>query len=251
MLAEQIIAHLTLERLLLGKVRLTRSAIDSVARLNSKLKKQFEEFIDTDSFKKPDLKPKNTFSEARERVVAEFGVEELAGSLGILENVSLALDVGERVVRAAEYMKTRLPRLPVRSRPQEPSDFIASEFMRVWRTVSEPLSVVDDVLAGCLSHRQVATLKEVYPDLYQMISDAAVEAVADKLSKEPEFILPYPKLKQLSVLLEQKLVQEDLKSVLQASFVGEKATKDETKPGTAPDIANSTATSVQKLDFDL
>jgi hypothetical protein len=100
------------------------------------------------------------------------------------------------------YLSAKVPR----ELPKDPMDPAAKvpeppvsereSFMRSYKAVTDPLSVVDDLKAGKLSSEGVDALKTVYPQLYAKVQLAVSDELAGR--REP---LDYQKQVGLSMLL--------------------------------------------------
>jgi len=163
------------------------------------------------------------------RVVGTVVDEELQVNLGLAINVAL------------DFLNSRIPPALVRSKP---SDFLAASFTRAWRTISNPLTIVDDLEMGCLSTDQIRILKAVYPSLYELFAASLMSVIVDE--DNPEKPMEYRKLKQISVLLGQPLVPENLKGILSKSF--DSKTEEPASKGT-PDFASQMQTQSQKTEL--
>jgi hypothetical protein len=208
--------------------------------------------LDEAKFKKVDLGfNKLNYLETRDLVAPDVDVDVLASNLESIESEDLSLALSGVILKAHSYIRAKIPRQTTRFKAEKPSDFTAAEFLRTWKIVSDPMSIIDDLEMGCLCTSQVATMKAVYPNLYEIMKSAAFEAVATKIADDPEYLVPYPKLKQLTILLQETLVPEDLKSMLQANFKGGNE-EEQAKSGKAPTgIAKQNATGLEKLQFDI
>lgn len=88
-------------------------------------------------------------------------------------------------VAAANYLTSKLPpRLPPdpldpKAKPLAPSQEQKEAFLRAYKAVDDPLSVVDDLRDGKLHPDSIDALKTVYPPLYAQVQSAAVKAAAD------------------------------------------------------------------------
>jgi hypothetical protein len=251
---ESLAAVVGLSKLLNRKpVIIYKYVVNQAAAMDETIDKRLAVFLDEPKFKKVDLGfDKLNYQEIRDLVAAGVDEEVLASNLEQIQSEDLALALSSVVLRAHGYVRDRIPKSTVRFKIEKPSDFQAAEFLRVWKVVSEPLSILDDLEMGCLASSQVATLKAVYPRLLEVMASSMMDAVADKIAADPKYLVPYPKLKQIAILLEQKLVPEDLKGLLQNNFKsGNKEDAAQAQGGQVPDLAKAEATQIQKLDFGL
>lgn len=102
----------------------------------------------------------------------------------------LADAVTATAVASAQYLSSKLPpRLPAdpfdpKERPLPPSPRQREAFLRAYKAVEDPLSVVDDLRDGRLSLEGVEALKTVHPDLYARVQQMALERMADGKMKD-------------------------------------------------------------------
>jgi hypothetical protein len=90
---------------------------------------------------------------------------------------------------SAQYLRSKLPpRLPAdpfdpKEKPLQPSDRQKEAFLRTYKAVEDPLSVVDDLRDGRLTLEGVDALKTLHPDLYGRVQENALDMMASgKLS---------------------------------------------------------------------
>lgn len=243
---EGVVLHFTLLPFL-GKtpIKITKAAISSIAGIEKQLQARFHDFLNTPKFKKVDLNfSKVSFDDAQSAVSRVLDVEQLGSILPEMENEMLASSISDIIVRLQSRLQQVLPRKPVRANFQ-PSDFIAADFLRQFRTINNPMTVVDDLEMGCLSNSQVLVLMEVYPSLYNLVNATFIESVVEMTTSNPEFAINYPKLKQSAILLQNPLASEDLQSLLQSNF------QDETEKqpaGKDIEVASAQLTQSQKME---
>ena len=87
--------------------------------------------------------------------------------------------------KGAQYLETQLPagtKAPTMfqpSRTYQPSDLQIREFAQKWSAVANPLSVIDDLRRGTVTHAQIDAIKNVYPELYSEVRIKALERVRE------------------------------------------------------------------------
>lgn len=87
--------------------------------------------------------------------------------------------------RGAQYLQSQLPSgtsAPTVFQPSRkisPSDLQIREFAQKWAAVANPLSVVDDLRRGTVTHAQIDALKNVYPQMYAEVQEKALEKIRD------------------------------------------------------------------------
>lgn len=124
--------------------------------------------------------------------VAEMGgnAEGLAARVGTnLSNLrthapGLADALTATSLAAAKYLSSKLPpRLPSdpldpKAKPLAPSQEQKEAFLRSYKAVTDPLSVVDDLRDGRLHPDAIEALKQVHPPLYAQVQKEAMVAAA-------------------------------------------------------------------------
>jgi hypothetical protein len=122
------------------------------------------------------------------------GLEESAP--GISGQVALT------AAKAVQFLHSRAPKDPGSAntlQPMiddwEPNDQEVATFERYVRAAFQPLSVLDDLAAGDLTAEGVETVKELYPQLHEMMLGKLSEQIAERKEK-----LPYEDRINLSLL---------------------------------------------------
>lgn len=104
----------------------------------------------------------------------------------------LAAAQAAKIATAGEFLLSKLPRHGApslykedRDKPPEVTASERDEFLRYWRAVNDPLSVVEDVADGNLSVEGVETLRAVYPELYGQLQNHVLDELAVSETKPP------------------------------------------------------------------
>ena len=85
--------------------------------------------------------------------------------------------------RGAQYLMSQIPggsKAPTvfePSRTLPPSELEMQIFAQKYQAVSNPLSVIDDLRRGTVTHAQIDAIKTVYPELYQQIQTKTMEGI--------------------------------------------------------------------------
>jgi hypothetical protein len=85
--------------------------------------------------------------------------------------------------RGAQYLQSQLPggtKAPTifePSRTLPPSDLEMAVFAQKWAAVANPLSVVDDLRRGTVTHAQIDAIKAVYPALYSQVQQKTMQQI--------------------------------------------------------------------------
>jgi len=164
--------------------------------------------------------------------------------------------------RAQDYLMAHLPKgldLPagVMGERPEVSRTEAEEWLRRADAVEDPMSVLDDLAKGTLSHEAVDALKEVYPATYEQLQSTVMDQMAEAAADGKT--LPYGERIQLGVLLDvptdptldpelmlgvQSLIGQDE----QQKQAGAQPGGVDPHPKKAPDIAGAFRTGSEKLE---
>ncbi len=232
-----------------GGIKQPESALKRAGKLPDEILKRCKTFLLEPKFEKINLNlPKIDFLDINEKLSEAVDQRWVAEKLSHLPNLESQQSFSLALGKAFEYLRMQIPKIPVSitSRASRPSDFEVSRFNRIYRTVDDPMTILSDLEQGCLSREQVITLEAVYPSLYILIKEGLLSSAIEITSKDKEFVVPYPKLKQISVLLLSSTVQPDLQSILQDNF--EKASADEVPTrGGALNLAESAETNISKM----
>lgn len=92
---------------------------------------------------------------------------------------------------------------------------IEQEWATYYHTLNNPYSVVEDLLSGVLTTKQVVLLKEVFPEIYELYNKACVNALLEVTDSEGENDIVYKKRKQIGVLLLQPELPFNLFELIQ------------------------------------
>jgi ParB-like chromosome segregation protein Spo0J len=108
--------------------------------------------------------------------------------------------------RGAQYLESQVPRGTVAptafqpTRKVSPSDLQIREFAQKWAAVANPLSVVDDLRRGTVTHAQIDALKAVYPALYAEVQQKALTKIRELDSQGKR--MPFNDRLQLDLFLD-------------------------------------------------
>lgn len=104
----------------------------------------------------------------------------------------LAAAQAAKIATAGEFLLSKLPRHGApsiygqeRDKPPKVTPSERDEFLRYWRAVNDPLSVVEDVADGKLSVEGVETLRAVYPEIYGQLQNHVLDELAASDTKPP------------------------------------------------------------------
>jgi hypothetical protein len=241
-----LLAVCRLDELLSGKNPVSQATVRRAVAMPNEIARKCEEFISSEKFEPLDLKiPVVDLKEMSTLLFEEIGPEWLAEKIGDVSEIdrdSFAMALGN----ALAFLQQRLPKMPI-GRKSPLSTIESASFVRAFRTVAEPMSVLNDMLMGVLSRSQVQVLIAVYPAIHQAMSFGISMAATEALAKDPGYTVPWPKLKQISVLNLSTTVPQDLAGVLQSNFAALNANVNP-ETGQSVDVATGMSTNAQKLE---
>ena len=241
-----LLAVARLDELLRGKNPISRATVKRAIALPKDIARKCEEFINSEGFEPfkldmPEVNLKELTSVLFEDISAEWLAEKI-GDVSEIDKDSFAMALGN----ALGFLQEKIPKIPAAKRSPL-STIQSATFERTFRTVSQPMSVLDDMLMGVLSRSQVQVLLAVFPLIHQAMSYGIQMAATEALAKDPEYTIPWVKLKQISVLNLSKTTAGDLAGVLQDNFSAADANINP-ETGASVDVATGMSTSAQKLE---
>lgn len=172
----------------------------------------------------------------------------------------LAAAQAAKIATAGEFLLSKLPRHGApslykedRDKPPEVSTAERDEFLRYWKAVNDPLSVVEDVADGRLSTEGVETLRAVYPEIYGQLQNHVLDELATSETKPPYKVRLL--LGQLLDLPTDPGLDADMLIALQESAGGAASQAIEQGDGgmlspsrrSVPDMASNQMTPTQRL----
>lgn len=128
----------------------------------------------------------------------------MGGAYETMPRLSQAATV--TATRGAQYLQAQLPSgtaAPTVFQPSRkitPSDLQIREFAQKWAAISNPLSVVDDLRRGTVTHAQIDAIKAVYPAMYAEIQTKALEQIRELDAKGKR--MPFNDRLQLDLFLD-------------------------------------------------
>ena len=233
-------------------IKVTAAILDRAYKLQKEIAKQCHSFIENKGFEKINLNLEN-----QDFIEMQDAIFELKDHYWLAKRIeNIPVDISETysvlLVKVLDGLQSIVPRLPISisARKTRVNDFEVSRFNRSFRTIDNPMSVLDDLEQGCLSRQQVTTLIAFYPKLYELIKTSMIATATEVTMADPEFQLPYNKLKQLSVLMLSNTVPADLQALLQANFVkeDEEAAAQKKPSSSTMNLSQRTQTASQRVE---
>lgn len=241
-----LLAVARIDELLRGKSPISASTVRRAVALPKEIARKCEEFINSERFEPLNFEmPKVDFQELKTIFFEDISPEWLAEKIGDVSEIdrdAFAVALGN----ALAFLQERFPKIPI-GKKSPLSSLQNGAFVRVFRTVAQPMTVLDDMLMGVLCRSQVETLIAVYPSLHQAMSLGINMAATEALAKDPEYTIPWQKLKQISVLNLSTTTAGNLAGVLQANFASPDANVNP-ETGQTVDVATGMSTNAQKLE---
>lgn len=125
----------------------------------------------------------------------------------VLPVLDSSLDSEAMVVAITEFNQKMVDLIPVNLSEtifgldeREPSDFEKSQFIRKMRVIENPDHLLDLLLSNQMSPLEVETAILFYPSYYQILTEAALEAISE-LHGEVKAELPPSKSRALALML--------------------------------------------------
>ena len=246
---ELLLAVTGVDDILAKKVKYKDSDLKKAVNLPKEVAQKCKQFLETKGFEKINLNLKKVnFLEVQEAILEEKDSNTMAEIIKTIPD-DLQTQYVYAVSQALDTLESIVPRLPMSiSKNIRPSDLIVGKFNRAYRTINEPLTIMDDLLQGCLSYGQVETLIIVYPNLYKLFVNTMLTMGIELAKKDQEVLVGYNKLKQLSILFMSNTVPPDLQTILQSNFAGADVTDAEQPTGAVPDLAKQNMTKTQRIE---
>lgn len=116
--------------------------------------------------------------------------------------------MNQKLVEVSQYIKNALPKnpnpvsTPFRKVPWKPTSLEVSKFNRISRAALNPMSVIENLADGFLSHDEIKTVKDLYPELSKDMD----MALMDYLEKNPN--MSYAKKQQIQIFLQTDYLSE-------------------------------------------
>lgn len=232
-------------------IKFTQQGKTALYRQPDKVYADLKEFLSTENFKKggldlPDLDTIELTLDLQKTLDPEWLAEKCSKLPDEFQQPTMV-----SYVRALDALRLNQPVLStsIVSQRTRPTDFHVAKFERAYRTISDPYTIITDLQKGYLCRGQIDTLMQAYPHFYELIKSTLMVVGMELTAQDKEFEVPYNKLKQVSVLMLSTTVPPDLQTFLQQGFFGPDQTETlEQTSGKAPDIAEGSATKMQKLE---
>lgn len=241
-----LLAVSRIDQILAGKNPISRQTVRRAVAFPKEIANKCDKFVNEKGFEPVKLEmPAVDLPRLRDIFFEEISADWLAGKIGDVSDInqdSFALALGN----ALAFLREKLPTIPA-GKKSPLSSMESSEFSRAYRTISNPMTVLDDMLMGVLSRSQAETLQVVFPEIHKAFTFGIMTAAADALAKDPEYTLPWKKLKQISSLNLSNTVPESLAATLQANFKAENV-NELPNSGQAVDVATGMSTNAQKIE---
>jgi hypothetical protein len=159
------------------------------------------------------------------------------------------------------FLRATLPKLAVTTltgiQKVEPSALELSPFWRAWETIEDPRVLLRDLQEHILVSDQVEVLKQLFPEVYGLMTKAMLAALAERKTKEPDWEPTLQQGQQAETLLQISRLSPELAAELQQLATGaERAQQAEDAAPAGPkrgDLRDKSAdayqTSTQRIGF--
>lgn len=167
------------------------------------------------------------------------------------DNPAIAGHVQAKSIMGLQYLATNLPvepTDPLTGRPSLPPSMAAvDDFMRRYKALEDPLSILDDAASNRLHLSSVEAVRTVYPRIYQEVSVVAQEAIEEA---GPD--VPYASRIQLSTLMgfEAHPTQDPSFLAAMASPAAQTPQQEQAQRGTERTLNVAAGTKTEAQDFE-
>lgn len=225
---ESLLSAIGPESVLRGRSTLHKYQLQKAAELPRDIRRRMMRFLATDGFAASGDMPKFDYAEVLRLVTGEPGTDTLTPEqahtlVAAVTDPELGMDLGIEANRIRAWGAQAIPKAEVvAGRMEDPDPTRMSDFRRAWEVATDPMVVMRDLAAGCLSSDQVATLSVLYPALYAEMRQAASDAKAATGGRKGKKWSPSgQKQAQLDVLLQQDTTDPSLAAAVQTVYAEE------------------------------
>lgn len=189
-----------------GKAQIQDSHINQVLVAEEKIKNKIKKWMQS-----PEMEP---------FVLREVDIKAVSKIL-ISENELVYQDQQEQElwsyasVKVIPKLQEMLPPYFSKKIKYKKDMLVEQEWATYYHTLNNPLSIMEDLLSGVLTTKQVLLLKEVFPAIYDVYNTACVSALLEVTDAEGENDIVYKKRKQIGILLQQPELPFNLFELIQ------------------------------------
>lgn len=212
--------------ILKAKPRLSQHALQTAADWPKVTRRRILRFLSSDAFDPAADFPALDYPEVLGLVTAEQTPAQTHALFAAVPDRELATDMGllaDHILQWAFGALPRSPPNPITNMPvDDPGPASTADFRRAWNVACTPRTVLDDLCDGSLIDDQVATLAQLYPEIYRDMRAAKEEAVATMVSRRGANWEPSPlKASLLATLMQQSNLDPSLTAAMQQVYASE------------------------------
>jgi len=186
-----------------GKTRYTQATRARALKIPGRIADAWRDFFTKGPQGDPDL-AKVDWPTVRKYLDVPMDMAHALDQILGLDDTEIAEQV-EAVAVCVGYLKTIAP---IRSAPTplgpEDADPATSEllaFRSVYGVVNDPVSLMDELLAGSLTRNQATAVENCYPDLWSLIKLGGFNALAAIRARREDYELGHRRVRMMEILL--------------------------------------------------
>jgi hypothetical protein len=251
LLIESVLAVIGADKILAAEPTFTHAQFRRARDLPDEIRQAFERFFASAKFDKSEPLPPFDYADVLALVSSPQDTDQTNALATAMPDADMAMELGIEANRVRTWADQSIPRNPrttltgTKMDPPDPES--AASFRTRWQVACDPIVVVRDALEGCLDADQVSTLALLYPELYQAIRQACVDAMTAEAAKHGTEWDPTPdKAAQVRTLLQMTQFDPALASTVQKSYQAQAAKRPAPKPQKKQDVDISGLTPGQK-----
>lgn len=167
------------------------------------------------------------------RQLASLPPERFSEHLANLHNTldasapNIATHIYASANNAVQFLNSKLPKMGnelIQDKLPELSELSKNKWLKTYHAVNDPLSVLDHVDKGTLTHEHVEALRSVYPELHQDMSNQILEHLG-KMKMNGKQLPSSKKLaisKFLGMPIDSSLTPQSLQAIINANAGAQK-----------------------------
>lgn len=178
---ESVLAAIGVDNILRGEPTFKRGQFREARDLTKRMREEFDRFYETAKFDPPKDLPPFDYDDVL-ALVSQPGItpEQTEALATVMPDADMAMELGIEAGRVLAWANQTIPRNVRQSftgdKIDPPDPESAAQFRTRWQVAVDPMTVVRDMLQGCLDADQVSTLALLYPALYQEMRQAEADA---------------------------------------------------------------------------
>lgn len=224
---ESVLAAVGVDKILQGKPTFLRRQFIEARDLPKKMREAFDKFYESDKFEPAEEQPPFDYDEVLKLVSQKTITPEQTDALAtVMPDADMAMELGIEAGRVLTWADQSIPRNLqlgfTGTKTDPPSDESTQQFRTRWQVACDPMTVVRDVLEGCVDADQVSTLALLYPTLYQTMRQAEADArTAAAMKHGKDWDPSSDKVSQIQTLRQEIQFDPGLSAAVQQSYAAQ------------------------------